>query len=112
MKVKGGQTITFSNREINLKVYTELGVWDAGPSDSLGSIRFELSDSTMRYKTFRPRPDAVFSFTLNKTLYATFDQYKELRPQTEPLGGMLAKTDTGLSLVNNVKRDHSGHVPR
>ena len=117
MRVNAGQAVALSSREVNLKLYTELAVWDSDPSDSLGihqsaAITYEPSGSNRGYKAFRPRPEVVFSFPLNKTQYVTFDQYKDLRPQTGPLGGMLGKTDTGLSLINNVKKDDIGHVPR
>lgn len=51
---------------------------------------------------FTPAPFAVYSFPTNKTIYLTWDKANFARPETGPLKGILKRTDTNLSLENNV----------
>ena len=102
MKVDTGETITPGGREINPKLDTQLAVWYSDPSSA---VSYEASGfGIVGRKVFKPKPNKFFSFPRNKTLYLTWDESNYARPQTGPLGGMLGKTDTGLSLKNNVEK--------
>lgn len=51
-----------------------------------------------------PVPPLIFKFTPEKTIYVTFRSNNTLTPETGTFKGLLGKTDSNLSLENNVKQ--------
>lgn len=52
-----------------------------------------------------PRPDNVYHFKPNKTIYVTVHENGDLDPQTGPAGGWWGVTEDGYPTGNNVKKD-------
>lgn len=86
----------------NLDEPTLIGVWLKKPAGQVTPTKEGILGLTGQ-ETFEPRPDRLYTFTKGKTMYLTWDEKKELRPQTGPASGKLNVTDTGLSLAKNVK---------
>ncbi len=97
-RVGGGRMTRF---EIDTKKETEMIVWLKNP----GNIALERKWLVGGRVIFDPKPDKIYTFTKGKTIYLTWDMAKFPRPQTGPLRGILGKTDSGLSLANNVTKD-------
>ena len=85
---------------IDIKKPTQLAVWYSNP----GAVSFEKKYTIAGKKLFKPAPNKVYSFTIGKTLYLTWDKANYARPQSGPLGGALKKTDSNLSLKINVSK--------
>jgi hypothetical protein len=82
---------------IDPKFPTNVIIWYTNPGLITGKVvPFTLS----------PRPDKVYGFTSDKTMYVTWDDKRNLRPQTGPLAGITGKTDSNLSLARNVKNEN------
>ncbi len=93
--------------KIDITQPTKMGVWFSNP----GTVSFERKYTVVGGKVFKPKPNKVFSFTKGKTLYLTWDKADYARPQTGPLGGTLQKTDSNLSLKDNVKKEDVSEQP-
>lgn len=81
--------------DINRK--TALAVWQKKPT------KFNVSKNVVKKGTWevQPKPDWYVEFTPGKTAYVTVDK-SGIRPQTGPRQGKAGKTNSGLSLKNNV----------
>jgi hypothetical protein len=120
-KVDEGVTIQPGGRPLNLSRETQLAVWYSDP----GTITFEEAIlGIVGPKKFQPKPNKLYSFAKNKTLYLTWDPSNYARPQTGPLGELrsvlgktsslgkkLSRTDTNLSLENNIGKDEIKELP-
>ena len=92
--------VRYNIKDINQRV--KLAVWYTDP----GQITFEKKFSGfIGEQLFKPTPNKVYTFTPGKTLYLTWDKANYARPQSGPLGGRLHKTDSNLSLKDNVKKE-------
>jgi uncharacterized protein YgiM (DUF1202 family) len=80
---------------VDLGQDTKLALWFTRPKD-------EIQPRGSSDLAFSPDPDKVYRFAKGKTMYVTVDPSKTIRPETGPLKGLTKKTDTGLSLKNNV----------
>ncbi len=88
--------------QIDITEPTELAIWYTNPGKSPVKGKFL---GFIGSSSFEPEPNKLYKFTPKKTIYLTWDDKKEIRPETGPLKGLVGKTDTNLSLRNNVKRE-------
>ncbi len=100
------QGLRFLRIDINQPTF--MAVWYSNP----GRVSFEKKTlGLFGEKTFKPAPNKVYSFTKGKTMYLTWDQANYARPQSGPLGGKLGKTDSNLSLKDNVSKSDINEAP-
>lgn len=93
--------------KIDIAKPTFMGVWYSDP----GQIRFGKKFGIFGAKEFNPTPNMLYTFTQDKTMYLSWDKANYARPQTGPLKGILDKTDSGLSLKQNVKKEDITEIP-
>lgn len=103
--VKTGEMVRY---KIDINQDTKLYVWfkDPGLTEKkkpTGWFEKLITSAATGAATFVA--DKEYSFPKGKTIYLTWDKEKFPRAQTGPLGGILNKTDSGLSLKNNVSKD-------
>lgn len=96
--------------EIDITKDTFLAVWlkDPGPVQKMpGYTMFGNLPAWLK-----PKPDFIYSFPKNKTIYITWDKDNFPRPETGVLKGILGKTDSGLTLSKskNVTKDDIQNV--
>lgn len=90
--------VRFNN--IDITKPTQMAVWYSNP----GRVSFEKKYTIAGAKLFKPAPNKVYSFTLNRTLYLKWTKENYAGPQTGLLWGMRGKTDSNLSLADNVSK--------
>lgn len=96
---------------LDISKQTTLEIWTTDPgaartaAPSTGVLgRLGRAVQGVVEKAYGPNPDQVYTFSMGKTIYVTWDDKQILRPQTGPLMGLLGKTESGLRLSNNVKQ--------
>lgn len=90
--------------EIDWAQPTQLAVWSKEPKNkniTLADMEF-FRKKLQEQAAVKERPDGLFNFTRNKTIYINWDDSEKPRPQTGLAKGILGKTDSGLSLKNNL----------
>ncbi len=85
---------------IDITKPTIMAVWYSDP----GEVSFKKKYTIGGARLFKPAPNKVYTFTTGKTLYLTWDKANYARPQTGLLYGKLGKTDSNLSLADNVSK--------
>lgn len=88
-KIEPGKTF---QKTIDQTKATYFGFWRQEPIKPNVPTKWTLS---------APNPDRAYSFSTFKKVLVTWDGQR-LRPQTGPLKGLLGRTQSGLSLQNNV----------
>ncbi len=99
-EIKPGYT---EQQEVKLGQDISIAIWKNKNPGSEPVTAGIPSPTGFGYSSTAELPGEVYTFPKNKTIYLTYDN-KGLRPETGPLGGVLNKTDSGLSLANNVKQ--------
>ncbi len=81
----------------DIKQKTALAVWSKKPQ------KIDISKNLVSKGTWAvtPKPDWLIEFATDKTAYVTVDK-NGVRPQTGPRSGKAGKTNSGLSLNQNV----------
>lgn len=94
-------------QKIDLSKTTKLALWLNDPRDTIMYHKATLQDKTAGKPAsyFIPTPHAAFSFPVNKTIYISWDKIGAIRPQKGPLKGLMKKTESNLSLENNISED-------
>lgn len=98
-----GKTPTYRWDVLDINKPIFIGVYLTKPAGKVSSTTTGVLG--FGQQTFNPRPDQFYKFTPGKTIYLTWDEKKQFRPETGPLGGKFSKTDSNLSLSKNVKAD-------
>jgi hypothetical protein len=81
-------------RDLDTNYETSLELWKMDPKEK------ESAPGVL------PKADWIYKFPGGgKTIYVTWDNTEILRPETGPLLGKLGKTQSGLSLANNIKKE-------
>ncbi len=97
-EIKPGYT---EQQELDTGYDTAIAIWKNKHPGMTPVLIDTARPGGFRFSSMAPLPDALYTFPENKTIYLTYDNNGP-RPETGPLGGSLKKTDTGLSLANNV----------
>lgn len=106
-KIPKGKSVGFE--KVDITQPTEIAVWAVNPNPTKGnkflSDKNIISEGKWSFKSASGNPFVIAGFTPNKTMYLTIDEERQetrVRPQTGPRGGAAGKTNTDLSLKNNV----------
>ncbi len=110
-KLEGESFLERSEIQYNLDIDepTFLAVWNNDP----GKVELKKTGAfgLMGAKAFFPQPDELYTFTPGRTVYLTRTAKGDFKPETGPLKGLLGKTDSGLSLKNNVQEKDIKKLP-
>lgn len=108
---KGFGAVAITSNKIDASKDTKLVIWTSNPGQVELGKKYIFAGAT----TLKPAPDYTYTFVKNKDILVTFnpgDARGNLYPQTGPLMGFLGKTESGLSLDNNIKRDDIRLTPK
>lgn len=95
-------TFTTVHWNIDIKKPTSFAIWYKKKPVELPASQKEFI-ILRNEPSYKPTPDMLYRFTPNKTIYVTWDDRRGLRPQTGTLAGWSGKTNTNLSMGNNVQ---------
>jgi hypothetical protein len=102
-KINPGKSVQYKN---DISYDTRLFVWFKDPGVSEKKKEKNWFENALERVTAGAAAtftyDRSYSFPKAKTIYLTWDKDDFARPETGVLKGILKKTDTGLSLQNNV----------
>ncbi len=103
--------------KIDIGNETQLAVWIKDPKDKAGlldkyrerykpiSVVALFNEMILMHGDYKALSDKVYELKQGSTIYLTWDKKDFPRPQTGPLGGRLGKTDSNLSLEDNIKKE-------